>query len=501
MSVRRVRNPDKGELVLAAAIVLITEAYMWLVAASAPWTVAIPIALTLVLWFRQKQTLDSLGLGFANFVLSFRRWAVLWILIAVLFLFAGRHILFHFKILTRGVIYFIWCALQQLLYQSIVCAVLRKSVTPRWAAALVSGVIFALLHTPNPVLVPGTFVWGVASFFLFEICPSVYGLALLQVMLSSTLMWWTPIQMHHGFRVGPAYRGMSYRPRQLTRQQVGEEVRNGGASADRRCQLSPGDSTHAPGPSFRELHGKLRILMNRRDVLLSLAAVAAPGSDTVAAAKQPSHDSLYIPKAHLVEDRKLLHDFMEDYAFVDLVTAAPGIRVTHIPVLLDRTSGPYGTVYGHIARNNPQSETFDGRQQAVIVYRGPNSYISPSWYANTPAVPTWNFAVVHASGTLKPITDKKALHDLLAKLIKTNENRYTPSSTYDFSKIPDTYIGGMIGGIIGFEMQIDQLEGKFKLGQERTEADKTGILRNLQTAKQDPTLRDLTASYYERLNK
>jgi transcriptional regulator len=236
--------------------------------------------------------------------------------------------------------------------------------------------------------------------------------------------------------------------------------------------------------------------MNRRDLLLGLAFAA-----TAAEAEQPSQPSLYIPKPHLVEDRKLLHDFMDDYAFVDLVTAAPGIRITHIPVLLDRTAGPYGTIYGHIARNNPQSETFDGKQKAVIVFQGPNSYISPMWYAKTEAVPTWNFAVVHASGVLKPIADKVALHELLAKLIKRFENRYAESSTYDFSKLPDSYIYGMIGGIIGFEMQIELLEGKFKLGQERSEADMAGILKNLQTAKQDPSIRELTASYYERLRR
>jgi transcriptional regulator len=241
--------------------------------------------------------------------------------------------------------------------------------------------------------------------------------------------------------------------------------------------------------------------MNRRDVLLGLAFAAAASDTATAADEAHPHDSLYIPKAHLVEDRKLLHDLMENFAFVNLVTAAPTVRITHIPALLDRSAGPYGTVYGHIARKNPQSETFDGQHQAVIVYQGPNSYISPSWYANAPAVPTWNFAVVHASGTLKPITDKNALHDLLAKLIKTNEGRYTPSSTYDFSKIPDSYIGGMIGGIIGFEMQIELLEGKFKLGQERTDGDKAGILKNLQTAKHDPSLLDLTSSFYEHLTK
>ena len=236
--------------------------------------------------------------------------------------------------------------------------------------------------------------------------------------------------------------------------------------------------------------------MNRRDLLLGLAAAAGALDG-----EQTERESLYIPKAHLVEDRKLMHDFMEEYAFVSLVTAAPTIRITHIPVLVDRTAGPYGTIYGHIARNNPQNATFDGRQQAVIVFQGPNSYISPSWYAKKEAVPTWNFAVVHAGGTLKPVTDKQALHEFLAKLITTFESRYAPTSTYDFRKLPDDYVYPMIGAIIGFEMQIESLEGKFKLGQERSEADRAGILKNLQTAKQDPSIRELTASYYERLQK
>lgn len=235
--------------------------------------------------------------------------------------------------------------------------------------------------------------------------------------------------------------------------------------------------------------------MKRRDLFagLALAATASPG-------QQPSSESLYIPKAHLVADRKLLHDFMDDYAFVNLVTAAPSIRITHIPVLLDRNAGAYGRIFGHISRNNPQSRAFDGREPAVIVFQGPHSYISPTWYTRSEAVPTWNFGVVHASGKLKPISDKKALRDLLAKLIRKFEGRY-PGSTYDFGKLPDSYIDGMLGGIIGFEMQIELLEGKFKLGQERSEQDKQGIVKNLQAARPDQSFGDFTASFYERLKK
>jgi transcriptional regulator len=235
--------------------------------------------------------------------------------------------------------------------------------------------------------------------------------------------------------------------------------------------------------------------MKRRDLFAGIALAA-----NRAAGQQPGHDSLYIPVPHRVEDRTLLHDFMEEYAFADLVTSTPSLRITHIPVLLDRNAGANGTLYGHVARNNPQSEIFDGRQSAVIVFRGPHSYISPTWYSKTEAVPTWNFAVVHATGTPKPIVEKKALRGLLGRLIKKFEDRYA-GSAYDFEKLPDSYVYGMIGGIVGFEMQIDSLEGKFKLGQERSEADKAGILKHLEGARQDRSIRDFTASFYERLKK
>jgi predicted FMN-binding regulatory protein PaiB len=143
--------------------------------------------------------------------------------------------------------------------------------------------------------------------------------------------------------------------------------------------------------------------MNRRHLLF---AMAAAGLDLKA--QEPAPGSLYIPKPHLVEDRKLLQDFMDEFAFADLVTASPGIRITHIPTFINRAAGSYGTVFGHISRQNPQNKCFDGSQPAVIVFRGPHSYISPTWYTKPESVPTWNFAVVHATGRLKPIADTKS---------------------------------------------------------------------------------------------
>jgi transcriptional regulator len=234
--------------------------------------------------------------------------------------------------------------------------------------------------------------------------------------------------------------------------------------------------------------------MNRRDLLSSIAfaAVAAEAQDSGA----PPASSLYIPKPQVVEDRKFLHDFMDEFAFVDLVTTSPSLRITHIPVLLDRAAGPYGTILGHISRQNEQAKAFDEHEEAVIVFRGPHGYISPAWYHNRQAVPTWNFAVVHATGKLRAVTDPKALHAFLARLIDKFESYQ--GTGYDFSKLPDSYVDGMLAGIVGFEMRIELLEGKFKLGQDRSQADREGILSHLEKARGERSLYELTAGFYQR---
>lgn len=228
--------------------------------------------------------------------------------------------------------------------------------------------------------------------------------------------------------------------------------------------------------------------MKRRDLAAGLA-LAGLG----VAAEQPAQESIYIPKPHRVEDRKLLHDFMDEFAFIELVTASPEIRITHIPVFLDRSAGRYGTLYGHIARQNPQSASLDGRQPAVIVFRGPDSYISPSWSGKADGIPTWNFAVVHASGKLKAVTGKKALHDLLTRLILKFEAEWSP---YDFKEVPESVTEPLMPRIFGFEMQIERLEGKFKLGQGGSEADRQSYLRSLRSAKQPRSFADFTAGFF-----
>ncbi len=245
--------------------------------------------------------------------------------------------------------------------------------------------------------------------------------------------------------------------------------------------------------------------MDRRTMLKGLVAgsgvLVRPSrrSEELAAAQEPSapDPSLYIPKAHLVDDRKFLHDFMDEFAFVDVVTVSPTLRITHIPSVLDRTAGAYGTIFGHVSAQNPQRTAFDGRQTAVIVFRGPQGYISPTWYAQTEVTPTWNFSVVHASGRPRAITDKGQTRELLSRLIAKFE-RAVGASGYDLSKLPEDYVSRMMGGIAPFRMEVEALEGKFKLGQERPDGDRRGVLKHLQQGGyRERSLYQITEAFYK----
>jgi len=245
--------------------------------------------------------------------------------------------------------------------------------------------------------------------------------------------------------------------------------------------------------------------MERRALLVGLlsAAAIAAGDDLVAQEPTgPPDPSLYIPKAHVVDDLRFLHDFMEEFGFVTLVTATPTLRITHIPSVLDRSQGKFGTIRGHISAQNPQKAALDGTHQAVVVFRGPQGYISPTWYTTqTSVVPTWNFAVVHASGRPRAITNKAKAHDLLATLIARNEKR-VGSTKYDFAAQPQEYVDRMMEGIAPFEMEIQALEGKFKLGQERSEGDRTGVLAHLARGEyKERSLHDLTRAVYDKFPK
>ncbi len=235
--------------------------------------------------------------------------------------------------------------------------------------------------------------------------------------------------------------------------------------------------------------------INRRAMLASL--VAASGASLSAQEPAKIDPTLYIPKAHRVEDLKLLHEFMDEYAFVDLVTSSPTLRITHIPVILERTAGTYGRLWdmsrGRIRR--VRRSTGARRVSSCSVARTGTSH--PRGIRKRKPCRRGTLRWFTPAGRPSAITDKTALHKLLGRLIEKFESQ--EASGYDFSKLPESYVSPMLGGIVGFEMQIESLEGKFKLGQERSDADKQGLLEHLgQARRRERSLQDLTASFYKR---
>jgi transcriptional regulator len=187
---------------------------------------------------------------------------------------------------------------------------------------------------------------------------------------------------------------------------------------------------------------------------------------------------MYIPKAFQEDDVRILHAFMRKYSFAALVTQQNGVPfATHLPFILDTERGPHGTLLAHMARANPQWHDFDQTQEVLVIFQGPHAYISPSWYEVELSVSTWNYAVVHAYGLARLIEGEEELYNLLRTLIQTHEAHFEKPWTF---QLPDDYVQKMMRGIVGFEIKITRLEGKFKLSQNRTASEREKVMAALQ---------------------
>jgi transcriptional regulator len=186
---------------------------------------------------------------------------------------------------------------------------------------------------------------------------------------------------------------------------------------------------------------------------------------------------MYQP-AHFVErDTERITALMRRYSFATVVShdgSAP--FATHIPVLLHADAGACGTLVTHMARANPQWKQFAEGREVLVIFHGPHAYISPNWYAQRPDVPTWNYAVVHAYGVPRLVEGEEAARAMLRELVDTFEaSQVEPYG----SSLTDAHIDKLSPGIVVIEIPISRLEAKFKLNQNRTEADRAGVIAAL----------------------
>jgi transcriptional regulator len=197
---------------------------------------------------------------------------------------------------------------------------------------------------------------------------------------------------------------------------------------------------------------------------------------------------MYTPSYFKDEDLASLHRQIEGTRLATLISVdESGLQASHVPLLLDPDSGPHGTLFGHLARANPQWKALSSGQ-ALVIFQGPDAYISPSFYAakaeHGKVVPTWNYVAVHAYGRAEVFTDPARLLQLVSDLTDKHEGKR--AEPWAVSDAPADYIEKMLNAIVGFAIPIERLEGKRKLNQNRSAEDVAGVSKGL-AASQDHT--------------
>ncbi|MET1076922.1 MAG: FMN-binding negative transcriptional regulator [Pseudomonas sp.] len=191
---------------------------------------------------------------------------------------------------------------------------------------------------------------------------------------------------------------------------------------------------------------------------------------------------MHVPAAFRIDDLATLHAQIERTPLATLVSHdEQGLHASHLPLLLKRQQGERGTLHGHFARANPQWRSLAAGAPVLLVFQGPQAYVSPSFYPSKAvdhrAVPTWNYVTVHAHGHAELYDDPERLRALLASLTRHHEqDRAQPWSLDD---APADYLAGMLRAIVGFSLPIERLEGAWKLSQNHDAANFHGVQQHL----------------------
>jgi len=196
---------------------------------------------------------------------------------------------------------------------------------------------------------------------------------------------------------------------------------------------------------------------------------------------------VYIPKSFREKDKKKLNSFIERYNFAVLFSQKEGLPyATHLPFMIDSSRGEQGTLIAHFARANKHWRLIDENQQVLVIFQGPHSYITPHWYQQKESVPTWNYAAIHIYGKAKLIYDPERLREMVTKLTDLQEKQ--TNSQWDRTNI-EPGMESNLKAIIGIEIPIDRIEGKYKFNQNRSREDQEGVckamLKSDDTSKQE----------------
>lgn len=191
---------------------------------------------------------------------------------------------------------------------------------------------------------------------------------------------------------------------------------------------------------------------------------------------------MYVPEHFKLGELAEQHALMRAYPFAALITTSDaGYEVTHLPTVL-KSEGALGLVECHVSRANPHWKAIAAGARALLIYTGPEAYITPAWYPSKhehgKVVPTWNYAVVHAHGTAEIVDDRQWLVRHVGEL--TDQQEAGAAVPWSTSDAPGNFIEMLSRGIVGMRFAIDRLEGKAKMSQNRELPDRAGVVAGLQ---------------------
>ena len=187
---------------------------------------------------------------------------------------------------------------------------------------------------------------------------------------------------------------------------------------------------------------------------------------------------MYVPRHFAETDRDALYAHMRAYGFATLVSVREGAPfATHVPLLLDPARGPLGTLVGHVARANPHALSLAAQTPTLAIFHGPHAYVSPRWYRGEATVPTWNYTAVHATGTPRVLEEARAVRELLERMAETYEA--AAAEPWRLDRLSARVADGLQRAIVAFELPIERLEGKRKLSQNKSPADRAGVIDGL----------------------
>ena len=195
---------------------------------------------------------------------------------------------------------------------------------------------------------------------------------------------------------------------------------------------------------------------------------------------------MYLPASFAETDPDKLLDLIARYPFATLVTPEPSgeLWISHVPLLAHRRER--GVVLrGHCARANKHWSAFAGGARTTAIFRGPHAYVSPTWYVKTPAVPTWNYAVVHAAGPVRLVEDGASLAEMVREIAERFEGR--SASAWHPDRVPPEFLATQLAAIVGFEIAVEHWEGKVKVNQNRSPEDRAGVIARYEADGSDDT--------------